>query len=128
MNSFIIVFFLCFCNYHFHGNLIQSDYSIRFPYQSIHHQEDNYDEGKIDFFSFSDGGIIIITQGHLLTLPVDELIPLDNTDVSVKGVHNGNYWRRDLYDNHVRVYYQNVPPINKKRYDRSLKSIIAVPR
>ena len=100
-------------------------YSMDLPLRCVNFQEDRYSEGVIHYYSFIDGGSIIIVEGSLLEFPMDNLLRTDYKKVSIKKV-DGLWEGVRIIDkkSSVRVYFTNVKGKNKKKYISSIDSII----
>ena len=97
---------------------------VPIPY---HFQKDNYEEGVIYFYSFVDSAYIIVFQGSMMEFPIDKYseqkIKMKNQKKISVGVENNKFWRKDIFEEGIRIYYDNVSEKNKKIYDKILDGI-----
>lgn len=89
-------------------------------------QKDNYEEGVVYFYGFSDGAYIIIHEGAMMEFPMDKYEPIEiskkRKKIIATGVKDGKWWRKDKYRD-VRIYYANVTADNQKKYNKILNNI-----
>lgn len=92
----------------------------------FHIQKDNYEEGIIYFYSFTDSAYIVVLQGSMMEFPMDKYHPqktkVKNQKKISVGIENNKFWRKDVFEG-VRIYYDNVPKRNKRIYDKVLDEI-----
>ena len=79
-----------------HQKLLSKEMTMKLP-KPFHRQRENYEEGVIYFYHFVDSAYV--------------------------GVEKNQYWRKDVYSDGVRVYYDYVPKRNKAVYDKVLDEI-----
>jgi|GEM_PF-1844096 len=89
-------------------------------------QKENYEEGVIYFYIFTDSTNIIVFEGTMMKFPIDNYEPdktvtINQRKISV-GLKNNTNWRKDVIEG-IRVYYDNVSSENKLLYDEILDSI-----
>lgn len=93
----------------------------------FHRQKENYEEGVIYFYHFVDSAYIIVFQGSMMEFSIDKyqnkMVERKGERKTSVGVENNRYWRKDVYSDGVRVYYDNVPKRNKAVYDKVLDEI-----
>ena len=105
--------------------LLSKEFELKLPIP-FHTQKDNYEEGVIYFYSFFDGAYIVVFQGAMMEFPMDKYKPqkteMKNQRKISVGVENNKFWRKDVFEG-VRIYYDNVPFLNKSLYDKVLNEI-----
>lgn len=105
--------------------LLSKKFDIQLP-EPFLFQKDNYDEGVVYCYSFSDGSYIIVFQGSLLQFPVDNYMSQKHVIQGRKKINTGKikdrFWRKDILDD-IRIYYNNVPKRKKKIFDMILDTI-----
>ena len=93
----------------------------------FHRQKENYEEGVIYFYHFVDSAYIIVFQGSMVEFSIDKyqskMVERKGERKTSVGVENNRYWRKDVYYDVVRVYYDDVPKRNKAVYDKVLYEI-----
>lgn len=91
----------------------------------IHSEKENYDEGVIYTYIFNDG-VVLFFEGALMQFEPDAYTPqksIRKNGCSIFwGEEHGKIWKKYVYGN-VRLYYYNVNPKDKKKYDDILKTI-----
>ena len=91
----------------------------------IHSEKENYDEGVIYTYIFNDG-VVLFFEGALMQFEPDVYTPqksIRKNGCSIFwGEEHGKIWKKYVYGN-VRLYYYNVNPKDKKKYDDILKTI-----
>lgn len=91
----------------------------------IHYEKENYDEGVIYTYIFNDG-VVLFFEGALMQFEPDAYTPqksIRKNGCSIFwGEEHGKLWKKYVYGN-VRLYYYNVNPKDKKKYDDILKTI-----
>ena len=93
----------------------------------FHRQKDNNEEGVIYFYHFVDSAYIIVFQGSMVEFSIDKyqnkMVESKGERKTSVGVENKRCWRKDVYSDGVRVYYDHVPKRNKDVYDKVLDEI-----
>lgn len=109
--------------------LLSKTFIVRLP-TPFYFQKDNYEEGVVYFYGFTDGAYIIIFEGGNMEFPMDKYNPIERHKEKNKtmaiGILNDKLWRKDKINGNegcISIYYNNVIPSNKKKYDRILNSI-----
>lgn len=91
----------------------------------IHSEKENNDEGVIYTYIFNDG-VVLFFEGALMQFEPDAYTPqksIRKNGCSIFwGEEHGKLWKKYVYGN-VRLYYYNVNPKDKKKYDDILKTI-----
>lgn len=91
----------------------------------IHYEKENYDEGVIYTYIFNDG-VVLFFEGALMQFEPDAYTPqksIRKNGCSIFwGEEHGKFWKKYVYGN-IRLYYYNVNPKDKKKYDDILKTI-----
>ena len=105
--------------------LLSKEFELKLPIP-FHTQKDNYEEGVIYFYSFSDGAYIIVFQGSMVEFPIDKY-QIQETEIKNKrkitvGVEDNKFWRKDDWKG-IRIYYDKVPAEKKEIYDKVLNEI-----
>ena len=105
--------------------LLSKRYEILLPIP-FHVQKDNYEEGVIFYYSFTDSAYIIVFEGALMQFSVDRYSPIGQKTIGKKKISYGKkedrFWRKDIFDG-VSVYYDNVHAEQKKVFDKILDNI-----
>lgn len=90
-----------------------------------HYEKENYDEGVIYTYIFNDG-VVLFFEGALMQFEPDAYTPQGSVRKNkcsiFWGEKHGKLWKKYVYGN-VRLYYYNVNPKDKKKYDDILKTI-----
>ena len=70
---------------------------------------------------------VIVFQGSMVEFSIDKyqskMVERKGERKTSVGVENNRYWRKDVYSDGVRVYYDHVPKRNKAVYDKVLDEI-----
>lgn len=105
--------------------LLSKIFIAQLPTPSYSHK-DNYEEGVVYVYGFSDGAYIIIHEGAMMEFPMDKYEPIEifkkRKKIIATGVKDGKWWRKDKYRD-VRIYYANVTADNQKKYNKILNNI-----
>lgn len=110
--------------------LISKKYEIELPVP-FHMQKENYEEGVIYYYSFTDSVCAILFEGALMNfLPMDTCktynVVKNKNRKTYTGKDNNIVWRKDEYEGlNVNIYYliYNVNKKKKKRYDKMLDNV-----
>ena len=109
-----------------HQKLLSKEVTMKLP-KPFHRQKDNYEEGVIYFYHFVDSAYVIVFQGSMVEFSIDKyqskMVERKGERKTSVGVENNRYWRKDVYSDGVRVYYDDVPKRNKAVYDKVLDEI-----
>ena len=109
-----------------HQKLLSKEVTMKLP-KPFHRQKENYEEGVIYFYHFVDSAYIIVFQGSMVEFSIDKyqskMVERKGERKTSVGVENNRYWRKDVYSDGVRVYYDDVPKRNKAVYDKVLDEI-----
>ena len=109
-----------------HQKLLSKEVTMKLP-RPFYRQKENYEEGVIYFYHFVDSACVIVFQGSMMEFSIDKyqnkMVESKGERKTSIGVENNRCWRKDVYSDGVRVYYDHVPKRNKAVYDKVLDEI-----
>ena len=106
--------------------LLSKRFEIQLP-EPFHVQKDKYEEGVIYFYSFANNSYIIIFEGSMMEFSIDKY-PSQKKEIRERrkiftGTTNGRFWRKDILDDGIRIYYDNVSLKDKRIFDKIIDNI-----
>lgn len=107
-------------------SLLSKRFEIKSP-EPFHARKTKYKDGVIHFYSFANDTYIIIFEGANMDFTVDYYPPkkqeIREGRKIFTGKNNGMFWRKDILDDGIRIYYNNVSRKDKRMFDEIIDSI-----
>lgn len=91
-----------------------------------HLKKENYEEGVIYTYTFNDGGCVFFHEGALMQFDIDTYKPSKVRHTQKCSIYWGRehekMWKKYVFGG-VRLYYCNVNPKCKRKYDDIFRTV-----